>query len=422
MLLSVLKHTQPFTVEYFALKNDIFKKISDEEDLTESDIDMETQLQNLVKENISMKKKILRSDHPLYAKQVMYKKYKDMSELNEGNEEYYKKKIWLEDVLKVPTTIKSLLNSSNSDEISNKLLKIQKNMEGAIYGQSKVKERIIEIMGSMLINSKDYRSCMAMVGEPGVGKTVFARCLANALDLPFHQISLGGITDSSHIVGHSATYIGATPGEIVKGLIKMGHKNGILFIDEFDKIKEKGKDVSDAFLHILDYSQNKEFKDLYMPEISIDLSNLIIIISINDYHNVDSIVADRMPVVMFKGYKTKDKVNIGMNYFVPKIKKRLDMKTEDVVIDKKIMKYIVKKSHYKDVPGVRQLEQNLDRIFERINIMKTIYDSSSNELNLSYAIPDFKIPFILTKKYVNKLFDEYVDSDDSDTDDAGFDF
>jgi len=54
--------------------------------------------------------------------------------------------------------------------------------------------------------------------------------------------------------------------------------------------------------------------------------------------------------------------------------------------------------------------------------MKTIYDSSSNELNLSYAIPDFKIPFILTKKYVNKLFDEYVDSDDSDTDDAGFDF
>ena len=39
--------------------------------------------------------------------------------------------------------------------------------------------------------------------------------------MPFHQISMGGINDSSILTGHQFTYIGSKHGIIIESLIKM---------------------------------------------------------------------------------------------------------------------------------------------------------------------------------------------------------
>ena len=41
--------------------------------------------------------------------------------------------------------------------------------------------------------------------------------------------------------GHEYTYVGAQPGEIVKCLKRMGHKNGVIFLDELDKVSENNR-------------------------------------------------------------------------------------------------------------------------------------------------------------------------------------
>ena len=413
-LLNILRNTPNHTYEKYELKNLIRNKIKEDTCLTNDDINLEIELNGLMDTEVSLKGKILKCSHPLNVKKILYKRYIHIADMKEDNEEYVKAKNWIESVLSLPTAVKPIFSSNNPEELSSKLIKIKRIMSENIYGQSKAKERILDIISSMFINSTDHRSCFAMVGEPGVGKTVFAKCLAKALDLPFYQISMGGIKDSHNIMGHSETYIGSKYGEIVRSLVTMKQKNGILLLDEFDKIKSLGSDVSNAFLHIFDYSQNKEFKDEYMPEIPIDLSNLLIIVSVNDIKKVDYIVADRLPLVYFKDYSFHDKVKIGLNYFVPRIESMLKFAPNDILITKSIMKYIIRKSTYSDVPGVRQLERNLLRIYEKLNTLKLTKHIHSPKLDLTYELKNFSIPYTLSKKSIDILFDEDDGSDDKD--------
>jgi hypothetical protein len=59
------------------------------------------------------------------------------------------------------------------------------------------------------------------------------------MDYPFEQISFGGVQNPEYLKGHDYTYVGAQPGEVVKCLRRMRYKNGILFLDEYEKIVRK---------------------------------------------------------------------------------------------------------------------------------------------------------------------------------------
>jgi ATP-dependent Lon protease len=59
---------------------------------------------------------------------------------------------------------------------------------------------------------------LCFIGPPGVGKTTFAKSIADALGRKFINISLGGANDSSVLKGHRRTYIGAYPGKIMAAL------------------------------------------------------------------------------------------------------------------------------------------------------------------------------------------------------------
>ena len=131
-----------------------------------------------------------------------------------------------------------------------------------------------------------------MIGPPGTGKTTIARLLSTVLETPFAQMSFGGVRNADFLKGHDFCYIGSRPGEIVRCLSSMQYKNGILFMDEFEKIADN-KAITSCLLHIIDPQQNHEFRDSYLREVTIDLSYLWFIYSMNREPS-DSALNDRL--------------------------------------------------------------------------------------------------------------------------------
>ncbi len=62
--------------------------------------------------------------------------------------------------------------------------------------------------------------------------TRLCRALGEILQLPFNQISMGGMNDSHVLVGHSSTYVGSKPGKLVNILINSKCMNPIIYLDE----------------------------------------------------------------------------------------------------------------------------------------------------------------------------------------------
>ncbi len=299
-------------------------------------------------------------------------------------------------------------------DINKYLCHVQKILDENLYGMRKAKEEILLIVNNMISNPNSKNLNLGLVGPPGVGKTEIMRCLAKALNLPFEQVSLGGAKDSSFLDGHSYTYVGATPGIIVKLIKKMGHKNGIMYFDEIDKLAntDYGWEVNCNLLHILDPTQNGEFRDKYLDELPVDLSHLWFVFSLNDEKNMDKVLKDRIHLVHVSEYDLNDKVQIAQNFLIPKALDNSGFKQDEVKFTKETIEHVVALSKSKE-KGVRQLNRNLQNIIRRLNIYKTAHldNNKLGGLNLSYQIPNFKLPYIFNRESIDILFRE--DNDDN---------
>ena len=239
-------------------------------------------------------------------KKIIYNKYKEFEKMLTTDDEKSKLFVWLNWAISLPYDKIKIFPFSSSD-ISTFLKKISNELDKELYGMKNVKEQIILFVSTKIQNPHMKNCSLALIGPPGVGKTNISRLLAKVLDFPFEQISFGGVTTSDYVKGHQYTYVGAEPGEIIKCLKRMKYKNGILYLDEFDQITNK--DVSSALRHIIDPSQNSEYKDNYLGELNIDLSYLWIIYSMNNFP-VDSALKDRIFPIEVLGYSIDDKIQI----------------------------------------------------------------------------------------------------------------
>jgi len=354
---------------------------------------------------LTLEQKILRSKHTLEIKKILLVKYKTLKQFGDTDENYVKLLEWITTVLDLPTDCIDF--NQKFENAYDMLYSVHMHMENYIYGQTNVKERILEMLGRMLMNPVSKRKCLALVGPPGVGKTLFARALAGGFGLPFYQVSLGGMKDSSILKGHSYTYIGAKPGIIASALTQMKHNNGIIYLDELDKIQESedgGKQVISTLIHILDFTQNHDFRDMYMPEIPLNLSNIFFVLSFNDINKIDKILLDRLEIVHMEGYMLADKLLICKKHIIPKIISDMNF-GNDIHISDDVIAYIINKSKNKEA-GVRQLERNINKIFERINLLKMLNKYKQCDIQLSYHLNKIVFPMKLTIDIIDKLFDE----------------
>lgn len=271
------------------------------------------------------------------------------------------------------------------------LIKIEKKLNSTHYGMEDAKNRIVEYIAVKSISPDVNSPIICLVGPPGVGKTTFAESISLSLNRNFVKISLGGMSDSSELVGHRRAYIGSNPGKIVTSLIKCNSRNPVLLLDEVDKLKKDYKgDPASTLLDILDVTQNKRFTDNYIDE-EIDLSKVLFILTANDISSIPPALLDRLEIINLSGYSEAEKLYISENYLIPSILKNHGLSKNVIKFEIDAIKKII--DEYTNESGVRELERCLNKITRKV---------ITNHIKASRKIVSVRIHASDLKDYLEK--------------------
>lgn len=274
---------------------------------------------------------------------------------------------------------------NNASKENDNTLKIRKELDTTHFGLKEVKDRIIEYVSIKKISNKVKDPILCFIGPPGVGKTTIAMSIAQALNREFVKISVGGLNDSTELIGSRRTYLGANPGKIIQGIKKCNYNNPVMLIDEVDKmVKDYKGDPASTLLEILDQGINSMFIDNYLEE-PFDLSKVMFILTANNEEDIPYALYDRLEIINLYSYSIFDKEKIANNYLLPKIYDEYNFKPK-MKFSLDLIKTII--NHYTYENGVRDLDRVLRNLIRKIIVME----------------PNIKI---INKDNIKKIIGEY---------------
>lgn len=365
----------------------------------------------------SLSDQILLSNFDINTKAYLYNKFE---ECNASSCQSDRSKMidYIKQALRLPIGVYNKV-FDKKQTINDFLLDARNKLDSSIYGMENTKEEIMDFLVKHVnksMNGDKYKinTVLALQGPKGTGKTKICRALSEILNLPLFQLSFGGMTDSSILLGHDRTYIGSKSGRIANIMQDAKCMNPIIFLDEIDKIGEShySKEVYGVLTHMLDETQNNNFNDLYLEGIPIDLSNVLFIASFNNIEDIDPIVLNRMKVIKIESLKKKDKIEVIKNFLLPTINVN-NFSLLDSVID-----YIITHKTVEE-DGMRNINKNVETVINRLNTIKTLkgcanYTDITNKFSYSKLIDTIKYndnnEFIITERTIDILLDSSNES------------
>lgn len=247
--------------------------------------------------------------------------------------------------------------------------------------------------------------------------TAVGQVIAKVWGLPFAQISLGGVVDSSILDGQHSGWVGSNPGRFAKALQEMGAINGIIFLDEIDKLGStaRGMQVQYSLLHSTDPVQNKAFIDHYLgSKLPLDLSKCLKICALNKTDGLDPALLNRMHIIKVPDYTQTNKKTIMRKHLFPNALKNIALEESALILTEEGLDAIITKveDHEGKQGGVRGVKAAIHIIVDKLNLLFRTSVEEQAELGLSFTIPTTK-PLKLTADVVEKLYNPKSTSNSS---------
>lgn len=137
---------------------------------------------------------------------------------------------------------------------------------------------------------------MLLLGPPGIGKTHFARQLAELLGTGMNLVPMSSMTAGWLLSGSSSQWKGARPGKVFEALVDGQYANPVIVVDEIDKASSDAQyDPLGALYSLLEHDTAHTFVDEF-AEVTIDASQVIWITTANDARGIPDPILNRMNV------------------------------------------------------------------------------------------------------------------------------
>jgi len=137
---------------------------------------------------------------------------------------------------------------------------------------------------------------MLLLGAPGIGKTHFARQLADLLGTGMSLVPMSSMTAGWLLSGASSQWKGAKPGKVFEALVDGQYANPVLVVDEIDKASADAQyDPLGALYGLLEHDTAQSFMDEF-AEVALDASQVIWIMTANDERCIPEPILNRMNV------------------------------------------------------------------------------------------------------------------------------
>jgi len=251
------------------------------------------------------------------------------------------------------------------------LVKAKEILDRNHYGLEQIKSRILDYLATIVLNLQNggkenilHAPILCLVGLAGTGKTTLAKSIADALGKNFERIPFGGMADSRALRGQSRAFPDAEPGAVIKKLTHAGTKNGVILLDELDRVTEVARaDIMGVLVELLDPEQNFAFTDHYI-DYPFNLSNILFIATANNTTAISTAVMDRLEVIQMPSYTDEEKIVIAKSYLFPKIRQQSGLLEGQISVDETAWPGVIRPLGFDS--GIRTLERTIDNMCRKV--------------------------------------------------------
>lgn len=156
---------------------------------------------------------------------------------------------------------------------------------------------------------------MLLLGAPGIGKTHFARRIAQLLGTGYGFVPMSSLTAGWILGGASSQWKNAKPGKVFETFLNGEYANPVMVVDELDKASAEGQyDPLGALYELLEVDSATRFVDEF-AEIPIDASGAVWFATANDAARIPEPILNRMHVYEIEPPDAAGAARIALNVY-----------------------------------------------------------------------------------------------------------